>query len=228
MKPIDQSYADLFDRLGYMFKDRELLKLALTHSSRRGGQKDYERLEFLGDRVLGLVIAEALYATEPAQTEGDMAPRLSALVRGEACATVARGIGLQEYVAVGQSEASKGINLAASVLGDVMEAVIAAVYLDGGLDAARALILRQWGGQLVHADTARKDAKTFLQEWSLARALGIPAYRVIGRAGPDHSPQFEAEVAIDGFDKASGSGTSKRIAEHNAAESFITRESLRA
>ena len=217
----------LSGKLGYQFQDSGLLKRALTHSSRRGSRKDNERLEFLGDRVLALVIAEALYANHGNMSEGEMAPRLSSLVKGEVCAEVGRSIGLQHHIEVGAQEAVQGIHLATTVLGDAMEAVIAAIYLEAGLEAARGVILALWDAYLSHADAGRKDAKTFLQEWALARALGIPAYRVTGRAGPDHAPRFEAEVQVNGLEAARGNGASKRIAEHNAAEQLINREGLR-
>ena len=217
----------LAQKLGYQFQDSALLKRALTHSSRGGSRKDNERLEFLGDRVLGLVIAEALYANQGNMSEGEMAPRLSALVKGEVCAEVGRSIGLQSHIAVGAQEAVQGMHLTTTILGDAMEAVIAAIYLEAGLEAARGVILALWEPYLTHADAGRKDAKTFLQEWALARALGIPAYRVTGRDGPDHAPKFEAEVLVNGLDTARGSGASKRIAEHNAAEQLINREGLR-
>jgi ribonuclease III len=220
-------YTGLYTALGYTFRDPALLKRALTHSSRKGNRRDYERLEFLGDRVLGLVIAHALYDSEPGLSEGEMAPRLSALVRGEMCAEVARRAGLHAYISVGAQEAAQGVHMTMTVLGDAMEAVIAAVYLESGLEAARSMILSLWATNLAGTDCARKDAKTFLQEWSLARALGIPAYRVVGREGPDHQPQFEAEVCVVGFSPARGSGASKRVAEHRAAEDFIGRERLR-
>jgi ribonuclease-3 len=221
------AYETLFERLGHRFKDRGLLKLALTHASRNRKDRHYERLEFLGDRVLGLVIAEELYHRNPTQREGNLAVRHSALVRGDICSEVARSIGLERFVAVGQAEKQKGVNASPTVLADAMEAVIAAAYLDGGLEAARSLILRLWDPYLKEKKVTRKDAKTFLQEWTLGKSLGIPDYRVVSREGPDHAPRFAIEVMVSGRQPARGEGASKRLAEQAAAEAFLQRENLR-
>lgn len=220
-------YQALAERLGHDFKDRSLLKAALTHASRSKSSRDYERLEFLGDRVLGLVIAEELYRRNPGHREGQMAPQFSAIVSGTTCAEVARSIGLQEFIAAGRRELSTGISGNATVLGDAMEALVAAVYLDGGLPAARAFVLRFWDKHISQGAATKKDAKTFLQEWALARALPIPSYVVSAREGPDHAPQFIVEVQVKGYASASGMGQSKRTAEQLAAEAFLSRERIR-
>lgn len=220
-------YDEIAKRLGYSFKDRALLRHALTHASKKGKRGDYERLEFLGDRVLGLVIAEHLFRHHPQATEGFMSARHSGLVRGEACAEAGMAIGLDDFIEMGDSERSKGMNLNATVIGDVMEALIAAIYLDGGLDAARGFILHNWQGILAAPKIAEKDAKTFLQEWALARALPIPAYRIISREGPEHEPVFVVSVEVLGREPTQGTGKSKRIAEQQAAGAFLKRERIR-
>jgi len=222
-------YAKIAERLGYTFKDRALLRHALTHASSRRKHDDYERLEFLGDRVLGLVIAEVLYRQFPKHREGDMAARHSALVRGEACAAAGRGIGLEEFIIMGQSEMHKGMHLKPGVIGDVVEALIAGIYLDGGLEEAKVFILRNWEKLLADgAALTKKDAKTFLQEWVLARSMPIPAYRLVSRSGPEHAPVFLVAVDVQGREPMEGSGPSKRLAEQDAATKFLRRELIRA
>jgi len=221
-------YDKLAGRLGYRFADRALLRRALTHSSSQAKRGDYERLEFLGDRVLGLVIADYLFAAHPEASEGDLSARHSGLVRGETCAEAGLALGLDQIIETGAGERSKGLNLNATVVGDVMEALIAAIYLDGGLEAARGFVLRNWQGFLAAPRTAEKDAKTFLQEWALARALPIPAYRLVSREGPEHEPVFVIRVDVAGKEPASGSGRSKRAAEQDAASGFLRRERIRA
>lgn len=223
----EAKYQALFERLHYEFKDRALLKLSLTHASTSKTSRDYERLEFLGDRVLGLIVAEELYIRRPTLQEGQLAPRFSALVKGETCAEIARSLGLAEFIRVGQKEAVNGVNLNMTVLGDVMEAVIGAIYLDAGIEAARRFVLRHWEPYLASRKAIKKDSKTFLQEWALGKGLAIPRYVVMGREGPDHAPRFVIRVEIDGKDSAQGEGLSKRVAEHAAATAFIERERLR-
>ena len=223
----EAKYQELAERLGYDFKDRAMLRLALTHASVGRANRDYERLEFLGDRVLGLIIAEKLYLENPGQQEGPMASWHSALVRGELCAEIARLIGLQDFIQLGRKESQLGVHLSSSVLGDAMEAMIAAIYLDGGLDAARKFVLRFWGSAIADKKALRKDAKTFLQEWALAQGHSIPAYRIKGREGPDHAPVFVVEVAVGDRQPAEGEGLNKRLAEQAAAKAFLSRENLR-
>ena len=220
-------YEQIAARIGYRFEDKALLRHALTHSSTKRKADDYERLEFLGDRVLGLVIAEELFRSHPGQREGHMSARHSQLVRGETCAEAGRALALEEFIVTGESERSKGLNLNATVLGDVVEALIAGIYLDGGLEAARQFILRNWQPFLTAASTIKKDAKTFLQEWALARALPIPAYCVVSREGPEHAPVFVVRVEIEGHGPAQGTGKNKRIAEQNAAAALLSQEKIR-
>lgn len=215
-------------RIGYMFKDRELLRHALTHASTKTKRGDYERLEFLGDRVLGLVIAEKLFRLDPKHGEGQMSARHSGLVRGDTCAEAGRLLGLEDFIVMGHSELAKGMNRSVTVIGDVMEALIAAIYLDGGIDAARDFVLRTWEPYIDGQQHLHKDSKTFLQEWALGKGLAIPAYRTVSREGPEHAPTFVVEVVVGSQKPVQGSGKSKRLAEQAAAESFLKRENIRA
>jgi ribonuclease III len=214
-------------RLGYGFRDAQLLELALTHGSLPKASDNYERLEFLGDRVLGLVIAEALYRQHGGEREGKLAARHSALVRGDVCADIAEKLGLDEIIRVGVVEKKQGVNRIRSILGDVMEAVIGAIYLDSGMDAARDFVMLHWKDLLALPETARKDAKTFVQEWILARGTTLPAYDVIERSGPEHMPEFTVKLTLPGFGDALGKGRSKQLAEMAAAQKFIESGRLR-
>jgi ribonuclease-3 len=221
-------FEEIAKRIGYRFEDKELLRHALTHSSTRRKQDHYERLEFLGDRVLGLVMAEHLYKLHPGEREGHMSALHSALVRGETCAEAGRALGIEDFIVMGQGEMNKRLNLNTTVLGDVVEALIAGIYLDGGLDAAKDFILRNWQSFISSPNTSEKDAKTFLQEWALARALPIPAYKVVSREGPEHAPVFVIQVKIEGREPMEGTGRNKRLAEQDAAAKFLKREKIRA
>ena len=220
-------FEEISELLGYRFRDKSFLARALTHGSTAKHNGDYQRLEFLGDRVLGLAISEYLFRAYPEQNEGDLSAALSILVRGEACAIASDSIRLTDLVVLGGKEKAKGMNLNRSVLGDVMEALIAAIYLDGGLDEAQRFVERTWEPQLRHPERMTKDAKTFLQEWALARALPIPAYRVVSREGPEHEPVFVIAVDIKGRLSAEGTAKSKRAAEQDAADLFLKREGIR-
>ena len=218
---------DISDRLGYRFRDEALLTEALTHGSTQKHKGDYQRLEFLGDRVLGLVIAEHLFRSHPKDGEGQLTHVLSSLVRSEACADAGDTIGLPDLVIIGAGERAKGMNQNRTVLGDAMEALVAAIYLEGGLEEARAFVLRCWEAQLKAPKAAVKDPKTFLQEWVLARALPIPGYKIISREGPEHEPVFVVSVEVKDRAAAQGRGGSKRAAEMDAAEQFLKREGIR-
>ncbi len=207
-------------RIGHRFARPELLIEALTHSS-MATAADNQRLEFLGDRVLGLVIAEALVEQDPAATEGDLAPRLNALVRKETCAEVAEALDLGPAMRLGRSEMLTGGRRKAALLGDAMEAVIAAVYLDGGLEAARRLVLDAWGGRIGAVRGVGRDAKTALQEWAQARGLAPPVYADLGREGPDHAPVFSVEARLANGRAAEGRAASKRAAQQVAAEALL-------
>ncbi len=220
-------YERIAQRLGFEFKDHGLLRHALTHSSSKQKQDDYQRLEFLGDRVLALVIAEELFRTNPSHREGDMANVHSNLVRGEICAEVGKELGLSEFIVVGHSEQKKGVNLNTSVVGDVVEAVIGGIYLDGGLEASRAFVLRNWARHLLERRLVSKDPKTFLQEWALARSLPIPEYKILKREGLEHSPTFTVALNVRGKEPEEGTGPSKRLAEMNAAKNFLKHWDIR-
>ena len=207
------------DRLGYHFNDFELLQRALTHSSK--GSDNYERLEFLGDRVLGLVIADIVYKTFPFESEGNLAKRHSALACTEALAEVANTIGLQDVVILSDGERSAGGMKQENLLADSMEAIIGAVYLDRGLNACHAMIEGLWGEKVHVLKEPPIDSKTGLQEWAQARKLGVPIYDVVKREGPDHAPVFHISVTVKGYGLQIGMGPSRRVAEKEAAKKFL-------
>jgi ribonuclease-3 len=216
----------LAEALGYEIKDRGLLRDALTHSSAGRQKEDYQRLEFLGDRILALVIAEELYRQNPNEREGTLSSRHSTLVRGESCARVGQKLGIGQFIIMGAGEQRKNLHANPSVVGDVVEALIAAIYLDGGLEEARKFVLANWAELIADRTQSDKDPKTRLQEWALGRGMPIPAYRVVSRDGPEHLPVFTAELMLPGRDAAVGSGSSKRAAEQAAANTFLRREGL--
>jgi ribonuclease-3 len=212
------------ERLGHRFNDPELLTRALTHSSLSSSTRpDNQRMEFLGDRVLGLVMAEAVLAQDQAAKEGQLAPRFNALVRKEACADVARQIDLGAVLRLGKSEMATGGRRKTALLGDAMEAVIAAIYLDAGFEPARAVIVKLWGGRVDSVDEDARDAKTALQEWAQARGMSPPVYTELGRDGPDHAPVFRIEVRLASGDVAEAEGRVKRQAEQAAAKALLAR-----
>lgn len=211
-------------RLGHRFTTPDLLARAVTHASIGSATRpDNQRLEFLGDRVLGLVMAEALLAADPEAREGKLAPRFNALVRKETCADVARDIGLGEVLRLGRSEMLTGGRRKEALLGDAMEAVIAAVYKDAGFEAARALILRLWGSRIAAVEPDARDAKTSLQEWAQARGMPPPSYEEAGRSGPDHAPLFTVRVTLASGEAAEAAAGSKRVAEQAAARMLLER-----
>ena len=211
-------------RLGHDFRRPALLVEALTHSSMSSPSRgDNQRLEFLGDRVLGLVMAEALLAQDRAAAEGQLAPRFNALVRKETCADVAREIDLGAVLKLGRSEMLSGGRRKLALLGDAMEAVIAAVYLDGGFAAAREVVLRLWGGRIAAVETGARDAKTALQEWAQARGLMPPDYVELARSGPDHAPVFTIAARLATGESAEATAGSKRQAEQAAARALLDR-----
>lgn len=213
--------------LDHAFADRALLERALTHRSWGDGRARTianERLEFLGDRVLGLLAAERVFADFGEADEGDLAPRLNALVRKETCARAARRMGLGAALRLSKSEAAAGGRDNERILGDACEAVMAALYLDGGLDAARTAFTRFWAEEMDRVGERPKDPKTRLQEWSLARRAVLPDYVVVGREGPDHRPVFSVEVRVPGVPPALGEGGSRRDAERAAATALLARE----
>jgi ribonuclease-3 len=211
-------------RLGHDFRDPSLLVEAVTHASMSAPTRpDNQRLEFLGDRVLGLVMAEALLAADPGAAEGSLAPRFNALVRKETCAAVARDVNLGEVLRLGRSEMMSGGRRKEALLADALEAVIAAVYLDGGFAPARALVLRLWGSRIASVQEDARDAKTALQEWAQARGQTPPAYIELAREGPDHAPVFTIEARLADGTAARAKAASKRQAEQAAAKALLDR-----
>lgn len=215
------------DRLDYRFSRPERLERALTHASTRGVTGgNYERLEFLGDRVLGLCVAELLFDHFGKASEGELSVRLNQLVSAQACSEVADELKLHEFIRTGADVKKLTGKRMANVRADVVESLIAAIYLDGGLEAAREFIHRHWKGRALAEDAARRDAKTELQEWAHQRFGVTPVYRVTGRDGPDHDPVFTVVVEIDGAKPAQGESRSKRAAEQDAATAILEREGV--
>ena len=204
--------------------NNNLLTDALTHSSLNKLTKvDNQRLEFLGDRVLALVISDALLEADPLAREGQLAPRLNVLVKKETCADIASKIGIGSALLIGRSEMISGGRHKMAILGDAMEAVIAAIYLDGGLESARTSILKVWDQHLKDAPSKSFEAKSYLQEWAQARGMNPPVYKEKKRLGPDHAPMFQVEVVLDDGETAFGTASSKRAAEQEAAKSLLLR-----
>jgi ribonuclease III len=224
MPTFNETMAEL---IGYPFHNEDLLKVALTHASSNRRATDYQRLEFLGDRVLSLVIAEVLYRQHSHENEGQMATRHSALVRGETCSDIGIALGIADYIIVGATEKRKGVQHMRSVIGDVVEALIGAIYLDGGFEAAQAFILKGWKEALVRPRALEKDPKTFVQEWALGRALPLPRYEIKDRTGPEHQPEFTVSLTVGKYLPAFGKGPSRQAAEMSAAGTFLSREGLR-
>ncbi|HEX4041146.1 MAG TPA: ribonuclease III [Xanthobacteraceae bacterium] len=221
----------LEDRIGYRFADAAMLESALTHiSALKGGNRanSYQRLEFLGDHVLGLVISDMLYRAYPKADEGELSRRLADLVRKETCYEIAFAIELGAALRVGSSEANSGARSRVAILADVCEALIGAVYLDGGYKAAEGLVERLWAVRLKATAPPLRDPKTVLQEWAQARGLPTPAYREIERSGPDHNPEFRVAVHLPALPPAEGVGPSKRAAEQAAAAAMLAREGVRS
>jgi ribonuclease-3 len=211
----------LSSNLGHVFQDKNLLARALTHASADTACSN-ERLEFLGDRVLGLVVADKLHRLYPEDPEGVLALKLNSLVRREACAAAAERAGLAEHVVLAASEAASGGRRKGAILAGVCEAMIAALYLDGGYEAARRFIERYWEDAFAHLGQDMRDAKTALQEWAQARR-DVPVYKLVGREGPDHAPRFVVEVTLKSEGGAVGEGHSKREAEQAAARTLLAR-----
>ena len=209
-------------RIGHRFATPELLGRAVTHASMSSANRDdNQRLEFLGDRVLGLVMAEALLSHDLSASEGLLAPRFNALVRKETCADMARVIDLGSVLKLGRSEMLSGGRRKQALLGDAMEAVIAAVYLDGGFDAARRMILALWKDRIGTVQEDARDPKTALQEWAQARGLPPPDYQEVGRTGPDHAPAFTIRALLKDGSSADATAGSKRQAEQAAAQILL-------
>jgi ribonuclease III len=240
---------ELEKAIGYTFKNRELFSHALTHASVRSGKQtsgktkadkankadpkrksgavtaeaahDNERLEFLGDRVLGLAIAELLWSTYPADSEGQLAKRFNGLVRGETCASIGRSIGLGPFLILSGSEADSGGRAKDTILADAVEALLGALFVEAGFDKAREIVRRLWLPLLDDMPEATTDPKSALQEWAQGQGLPLPRYAEVTRQGPDHAPHFVSEVRVPGHPPARGEGSSKRIAEQAAATAML-------
>lgn len=224
-----RKFKDLEKKLGYKFKRPELLERALTHASVRGGKKgrvDNERLEFIGDRVLGLAIVEVLNEDYPEANEGELARRYNRLVRGETCAKVGRELGLGAHLILSDSEAESGGRNKETILADAVEAILGAVFVDAGFNKARGVVRHLWAASQEHKPDAASDAKSALQEWAQGNGLALPLYVEVARKGPDHAPRFTSEVRITGKDPARGEGASKRAAEQAAATALLVREGV--
>ena len=205
--------------IGCVPDNLKLYDQALTHGST--GRADYQRLEFLGDRVLGLVIASELYARFPNASEGEMSSRLHALASGETCAAIAQAMNLTDHVRFGAQARSDGGRYSDNIAADAIEALIGALYLDRGIEAARAFILTHWGAMIDGQAAAPKHPKAALQEWALARKRRPPEYAIVAREGPDHAPRFRIAVSIGNLARAEAEGTSKQAAEKAAAIALL-------
>jgi ribonuclease-3 len=228
----NRAVAALEAKIGYRFKDAGLIERALTHISAVKGPRNpvasYQRLEFLGDHVLGIVISDMLFHAFPRANEGELSRRLADLVRKETCAEVARAIDLGAAVKLGGSEAQGGGRRRTTILGDVCEALIGAVFLDGGYAAANEVIERLWRDRMLTPARPLRDSKTVLQEWAQGRGLPTPTYREVARRGPHHDPEFHVAVELPDHKPAEGFGRSKRAAEQAAAAAMLAREGVAA
>ena len=208
------------ERLGHRFADIDLLRRALTHGSAPGS--DYQRLEFLGDRVLGCIVAAWLYRDHD-EPEGRLTARYHGLVEGPACAEVARALGVPAMLFMEKGARANGLGQSDNVLGDIAEAIVAAIFVDGGFGAAETFVHRHWGALLAAGPRLLVDPKSRLQEWALERSRQAPVYELVDRSGPDHAPRFRVRVVVRGQEPAEGSGLNKREAEKAAAVALLER-----
>ncbi|HEY8567309.1 MAG TPA: ribonuclease III [Beijerinckiaceae bacterium] len=216
----------LEEQVGHRFASPALLTQALTHVSAGPGLQSYQRLEFLGDRVLGLCIAQMLYDAYPTESEGELSRRLSELVRRETCAAVAQDWGIGPFLRLAGGATQGGGRTNPTILSDVCESVLGAVFLDGGYSVARAVVERAFGAALAAPRRPVRDPKTALQEWAQGRGLPAPIYATVERSGPDHAPSFGIAARIQGVPEAVGRGPSKRVAEQEAARALLLREGV--
>ncbi|HEY4191234.1 MAG TPA: ribonuclease III [Mesorhizobium sp.] len=216
----------LADRTGYAFKDLRLLETALTHSSAVRAVANNERLEFLGDRVLGLIVADMLFRRFPEAREGEIAPRFNALVDARTCAEIGSELQLADFVRADAALKARTRGSGANYLADAVEALIAAIYIDGGIDAARGFVLRYWEPRLSMVIAKPANPKSELQEWVARKSDARPEYAIEKREGPDHQPVFTVSVTVTGFAPSLGAGGSRRVAEEAAATSFLVREGV--
>jgi ribonuclease-3 len=224
-----REFQELEKRLGYKFKSREHIARALTHASVRSGKGqrgDNERLEFIGDRVLGLAVAELLNEAYPTATEGELARRFNRLVRGGTCAEIGRQLELGTHLILSDSEATSGGRAKETILADAVEAILAAIFLEAGYPKARDVVHALWLPKLKQLPSVAADAKSALQEWAQGQGLALPLYVEVARSGPDHAPHFVTEVRITGLKPARGEGATKRQAEQVAATTMLAREGV--
>jgi ribonuclease-3 len=224
-----QKIAQLETIIEHKFKSHERLVRALTHSSaskKAGEISHYERLEFLGDRILGICIAEMLFFEFPDAREGELSVRLNTLVSGNMCAQISDEIGLHEFIHAGADVKQLTGKRMKSVRADVVESLIAAIYLDAGLETASAFVNKYWKDRLQSAGAGTRDSKTALQEWAHTRTSATPFYVIADRSGPDHDPIFTVEVKVEGIESCKGQGRSKRAAEQSAAQAVLLREKV--
>lgn len=224
MTRVPQSSIKAIEKLAeHEFVRPELLGMALTHAS-AGADVTYERLEFLGDRVLGMAVADLLYQAFPKEAEGPLAKRLSALVQGITLAKIAQDIGLGEHILLSESEQNAGGADNAHILADVVEAILGALYLDAGYGACQILVKKLIGDRLYNMDKPPQHPKTFVQEWAQARALPLPVYEVVEQSGPDHAPVFTVRLSVEGFSPFTAEGKSRQEAERAAADLFMKQQ----
>lgn len=222
MASTDRQLGELEKLLDHSFQDISVLEKALSHRSATHGRDiGYERLEFLGDRVLGLCIVDMLLKAFPQEPEGALSRRLNELVRQETLAKIAEEVGLAPFISLGRAEEEGGARENPAILSDVCEAVIAALYLDAGMERAREFVELHWTPRLEGAVKPPKDPKSALQEWAMARKLPLPAYEEVARSGPDHAPVFTIRVTIRNQPPAEAQGDSKRAAERMAAQLLL-------
>ena len=216
-------YKNLEKRLNYQFSNTDYIERALTHSSAHASSKglDYERLEFLGDRVVNLIVADLLFKIFPEEKEGSLAKRHTALVRTETLAETARILKLGDFVILSDAERIAGGAENDNILADIMEAVTAAIYLDGGFQKSEQFIENALGDRLHSMIEPPRDPKTTLQEWSQSKELGLPSYEVIKQGGPDHAPEFTIQVSLKGYEPLFATSTSKKRAEKDAAQKML-------
>lgn len=216
----DNSFAKLEDILDYKFSDPHLLERALTHSS-TNDDYNYQRLEFLGDRVLGLVMAHALFEEFRGENEGGLAKRHTVLVQGSTCTIIGQAHNIGDFIILSESERGAGGHLNKNIIGDVVEALLGAIYIDGGYEVAQKVILYLWGDNIKTLKTAPQDPKTELQEWAQARELKLPHYEIIDKSGPDHAPVFLIQLTIEGVSPMTAEGSSRRQAEKTVARRML-------
>lgn len=216
----DHPFFELEQRLGYRFRNPAYMEQALTHSSKSGSTNN-ERIEFLGDRVLNLVMAHTLFEQFPNDNEGALAKRHSALVQGTMLAAIGNTLNIGDFLILSDAERQSGGAENENIVADAMEALLGAVFLDGGLEGARGIIIRLWDKYILSPAEIHQDPKTELQEWVQARGFPLPEYEIVSRTGPDHAPVFEVEVRVQGCDPVLADGNSRRQAEKEGARRVL-------